>query len=75
MLTQRAGGVEFGRGIVEWQNAWWILMRDRDYHRYLDSIFDFDDRVKTAAEYAGKANELLEAVRDELWKKEGDVIG
>jgi len=48
------------------------LLREKDYKERLKDIWD-DDRIKTAAEYLGQKNNLLEARRRELWnKKKGE---
>ena len=44
------------------------LPRDLDFKKRLSEIFSYAN-VKTAAEFLGKPNNLLEAQRRELWKK------
>lgn len=49
------------------------FLRDPNYKKYLDAIFATDlgkTEILTAAEFAGKENELLEACRQELYRSE-----
>jgi predicted metallo-beta-lactamase superfamily hydrolase len=47
------------------------LLRDVRYRDLLKEVFKYKSRVRTAAEYIGKSNTLLEATRNELWETEG----